>query len=226
MGDLQDVDARQATADERRVEVVLGVAGQQEPTPGDLAEQDDRRVVDRPTGLRDGRRDGRRVGPQRTQTDVVDGQLVAGSEPRRRAAGRAEGLPEGRVARTATRRPGLEHVPDAVALEDERQSRDVVLVGVGEDDRVEAPVPGRDPRVELDEEAVGIGPTVDEQPAAARPLEEDRVALADVEHRQVGPRVGSSGRDERQGEERATEADGAEAEPPAKRSGPIRRLRT
>jgi hypothetical protein len=43
----------------------------------------------------------------------------------------------------------------------------VVLVRVGQDDHVESSVPRRQPTVELDEQTVGIGATVDEQPTAA-----------------------------------------------------------
>jgi len=44
--DLEQVDARQALAQQGRVDPVLDVTHQQEPAATDLAEQDDRHVVD------------------------------------------------------------------------------------------------------------------------------------------------------------------------------------
>ena len=46
VGDLEDVELRQAAGEQRRVHVVLGITGEQEPAPVRLAEEDDRRVVD------------------------------------------------------------------------------------------------------------------------------------------------------------------------------------
>ena len=82
--------------------------------------------------------------------------------------------------------PGLDDPPHPVALEQQRQTGDVVLVRVRQDDRVDPPVPRRDPPVERDEQPVGIGAAVDEQPPAARALDEDRVALPDIEDRDPG----------------------------------------
>ena len=77
--------------------------------------------------------------------------------------------------------PGLEDPADAIALEEQGEPGDVVLVRMGQDDRVDPPVPRRDPLVERDEQPVRIRPAVDQQSAAARALDEDRVALADIE---------------------------------------------
>ena len=87
----------------------------------------------------------------------------------------------------------LRHLAHAVPLEDERQARDVVLVGVGEHDEVDPAVPRRHPRVERDEEPVGVGAAVHEHPPARRPGHEDRVALADVEDDDVGAPVRACG---------------------------------
>jgi hypothetical protein len=43
----------------------------------------------------------------------------------------------------------------------------MVLVRVRQDHRIETPVPGRDPSIELDEQSVGIGAAIDQQAAAA-----------------------------------------------------------
>ena len=78
--------------------------------------------------------------------------------------------------------PGSRTRPDAVPVEQQRQPGDVVLVRVAQDQRVDAAVPRRDAPVELDEQAVGIGAAVDQQSASPGALDEDRVALPDVEH--------------------------------------------
>jgi hypothetical protein len=57
---------------------------------------------------------------------------------------------------------------------------------MAQDEEVDPTVPRRDAPIELDEEPVGIGTAVHEQPTAAVPLEEDRVALTDVEDRHRG----------------------------------------
>ena len=54
---------------------------------------------------------------------------------------------------------------------------------MGQDEDVDPAVPRRQPPIELDEEPVRIGSAVDEHPAASTALDEDRVALADVEDR-------------------------------------------
>ena len=71
----------------------------------------------------------------------------------------------------------------------------MVLVRVGQDHGVDPPVPRRDPLVEHDEQPVRVGSAVDEQPTAAGALDEDRVALADVEDRDPGDPGRSRGQD-------------------------------
>ena len=91
VGDLQDVDRRQAAAREQRIDVVLDVAGQQEPPAGDLAEQDDRDVVD--AAARVGRlaRHATRVRPQDAKPDPVEADRRPGREERVAAARRVAG---------------------------------------------------------------------------------------------------------------------------------------
>ena len=52
---------------------------------------------------------------------------------------------------------------------------------MGQDEDVDPSIPGRKAFVERDEEAARIRPAIDDHPAAARALDEDGVALADVE---------------------------------------------
>ncbi len=62
----------------------------------------------------------------------------------------------------------------------------MVLVRVREHDEVDPAVPRRDPGVEGDEEPIRVRAAVHEQPATPRRLDEDRVALPDVERRRRG----------------------------------------
>ena len=117
--------------------------------------------------------------------------------------------------------PRLEHAADAVALEQEGQARDVVLVRMAQDDRVDPAVPRRDPPIEGHQQAIGIGSAVDEEPAAPGALDEDRVALPDVEDRDPGAAAGCRGDDRTGDEQRADERDGAD---PARRATGGRRL--
>ncbi len=179
---------------EERVDVVLDVAGQQESPSGDLAEEHDRDVVDPAARIGRLARDAAGIRPQDAEPDVVEGDPGArGEDPVRRRARLAEDPVERGVARAGPAHPGLVDPPDAVALEEERQARDMILVGVGQDEDVDPAVPRRQAPVQLDEEPVRIRPAVDEHPPAAPALDEDRVSLADVEDRDPGRAVGAVG---------------------------------
>jgi hypothetical protein len=100
VGDLQQVDVREPSTDERRVDVLLGIAGEEEPLAAGHAEQDDGRVVDRlavverPVGNRAG------IGPDHGQMDGVEGEPFAGDEmAERRPTLRERGHP-GAIAGT------------------------------------------------------------------------------------------------------------------------------
>ena len=166
--DLEQVDPWQALGQQRRVDVLFHVAGQEEPTIADASEEHDRDVVDARTRVRRRRRDATADRPKDRHRQLVDLEAVAGreAEPDRRAGAREalgpRGIPGPRPAHA-----GLEDAPDAVAVEEQRQAGDVVLVRVAEDDRIDPPVPRWDPMVEVDEEAVGVRAAIDEQAAAA-----------------------------------------------------------
>ena len=66
----------------------------------------------------------------------------------------------------------------------------MILVRVGEDEQVDPAIPRRQSRVERDEQPVRVRPAVDQQATAATALDEDRVALADVEDRHPDAAVG------------------------------------
>jgi hypothetical protein len=69
--------------------------------------------------------------------------------------------------------PGLEHTPHAIALQHPDETRDMVLVGVREDDDVDPPVPGWHAGVKLSEDAIRVRPAVDEHPRAVATLHQD-----------------------------------------------------
>ena len=64
----------------------------------------------------------------------------------------------------------------------------MVLVRVAEDHDVDPPIPGRDVLVECHEEPIRVGTAVDEQATTARALDEDRIALPDIEDGHPGVR--------------------------------------
>ena len=211
VGDLEDVGPGESTSDEDRVDVLLDVTGEQEPPPVDLTAQDDRDIVDPRAGVGRLIRDRAPVRPEDAEADLVEDEPVAGRELVDAPPARCQLGPEGAVPRPGPAHPRLEQTADAIALEEERQAGHVVLVGVAEDDEVEPAVPGRQAGIEGDDQASGVRPAVDEEPAAVPALDEDRVALADIEDGDVGPVVGPAGRCERQAEERRDEGGRGEA---------------
>lgn len=78
----------------------------------------------------------------------------------------------------------------------------MVLVRVGEDDGVDSAVPRRQPLVERDEEAIGVGPTVDEKTAPTAALDEDPITLADVENGDARGAIRSMDQHDRRSHER------------------------
>ena len=196
---------RQVVLQERRIDALLDVAHEQDATLPDLAEQHDRHVVD--AGAAIGWRGGHLAAdrPEDAEADLVDVEVVTGREPEpdRRTRSRQVAQPR-RVAGPRAAHARLEDPADLVALEQQGETGDVILVRVAEDDGVDPSVPRRDPGVEGDEQAARIRTTVDEQAAAARALDEDRVALADVED--GDPRdPGRSGDHDRAGHRQAEE---------------------
>ena len=90
----------------------------------------------------------------------------------------------------------------------------MVLVGMGQDDEVDPPVPRRHVGVEGDEEAVGVRAAVDEHPRATIAVDEDRIALADVEDGDPQPAVGPGRGDRDHRHERDRQTGGHEADRP------------
>ena len=82
---------------------------------------------------------------------------------------------------TVAGQAGLVDAPDPVALQHRDQAGGVVFVGVRQHEDVDPVVPGREPLIELDQEPVRVRPAVDDHPPTLAALDEDPVALPDVE---------------------------------------------
>jgi hypothetical protein len=182
MGHLEQIDVGQVVLQQRGIDVLFDVAHQQDTTVADLTEQDDRDVVDaRPTVGR-GRGHLAADRPQDPQADLVDIEVIARRECHadRRARPRQVAEPRG-VAGSRAAHPRFEDAAHLVPLQQQREAGDVVLVRMTEDHGIDAAIPRRDPGIEHDQEAIRVGATIDQQPAAPGSLDEDGVALSDIE---------------------------------------------
>jgi hypothetical protein len=77
VGDLEQVEERQAGREQGGIDPVLHVSHQQETPPAHLAEQDDRHIVDPRPAVGWFKRDLAGDWPQDTNVDLVDGQPIA-----------------------------------------------------------------------------------------------------------------------------------------------------
>jgi hypothetical protein len=212
MGHLQQVEAaavRDACRQELRVDALLDVAGQKQATGAEAQVQHRRHVVDAGAGVGWLRRDAAARRPADVHGRIVEAQPIACGEPSPIQSKPVERLVEGRVAGSRATHPDLGHGPHTVSLEEEGKAGHVVLVRVGQHDEVDAAIPGRELRVEDDEQAVGVRSAVDEHPAPGVALDEDGIALPDVQHGQPQASVGS-GRDREPG---AGDEDGQGSQP-------------
>lgn len=184
VGHLEHVQAgEQPRGDELRVNVVLRVAREQERAPVRAPQEDDGGVVD--LTARGAWLGGHRAppGPEHAQVQLADAKPVARSE-----CGLRDGRPgpERRVPRIPAR-PGavharLEDPAHLVPLQDADEAIDVVLVGMCEHQDIDPAVPGRDARIEGEEQPVRVRPAVHQDSPACGRLQQDRVTLADVQH--------------------------------------------
>lgn len=197
VGYLEHVHPGQAARHEQRIHVVLDVAGEQEAAAGELAQEDDRAVVDLAILGRSSsaRRGGVGVGPQDAERGPVEADAVPGGKaPGLQAVG-VESLPPGLIGRGFEGQTRLEDTAHAVAVERLHQAGDVIVVGVSQDDRVQAPIPGRDVAVQGGRERLPVRPAVHQDAPAAIALDEDGVALPYVEDDDVDAAVGAGGDD-------------------------------
>jgi hypothetical protein len=165
---LEQVDVRQSGCQQGRVDVLLDVAGQQEPAPVDLPQQHDRDVVDAGPAVGRRARHPTAHGPQHAQVDLVDREPVAGGQGAvARSARPPESIRPGGVPGSRADHPGLEHPPDPVSLQQLGKAGHVILVRVRQDQYVDPAIPWRDPPVQGDEQTPGVGAAIDQQAAAA-----------------------------------------------------------
>jgi hypothetical protein len=183
MGDLEQIEPRQLLGQQRRVDRLLDVTREQESVVADRPQEDDRHVVDPRAPIGRLERDLAADRPEDPEVDVVDREPVARGETQaHRRTSRSQPRQPGRVAGSRPAHPGLEDASHLIPIEQPGEAGHVVLVRVREDHAIDAPVPRRDSLVEHDEQAARIWAAIDEEPTAARALDEDRVALSDVEH--------------------------------------------
>ena len=202
-----------------RIHVLLDVAGEQQSLRADADVEHERRVVD--LAVRSPARSRARDRPG-GQTTSARARPIAKRSPCCESDDRhavALGLlAEGAVAAALAAHPVLGEDPDAVAGQQPGETADMVLVRVGQQRDVDAPVPDGDALVEAPDEEVGVATAVDEDPHPVVRLDEDRVALADVEHGDV-ERADWSGRRERSSRRRGSRSTQAATATPRRPRG-------
>ena len=166
MCDLEHIDDGRARAclDQLRVDLLLGVTREQESTRPGADVEDDRDVVD--PGALIGRLDGHLAAtrPEDAYRRRIERESVARGEKDRPRTGACE-LPLVRlVPGCSAAHARLGHLTDAVARQEEREPARVVLVRMGQHDKVQAPVPRRDALVQKAYQPVRIRAGVDEHP--------------------------------------------------------------
>jgi len=107
------------------------------------------------------------------------------------------------------RSPAVHEEAHLVSAQDLAQPSQVVLVRVGEDHHLNSPLVERQRLADPPQVQVRIHAGVDERCCAIRRLDQDRVALADVEHGHVQPAIrprqdGGHGEDQHQAGRRAS----------------------
>jgi hypothetical protein len=185
MGDLEEVPAVAVVADDIEqgsIAVLLEVAREQEPLATHGHAKDDGCVVDGPTGRGRDRGQASQWRPQHVDAGAAEGKRVALGEPLPADASPVRFGAHGEHARPVGLHAGLHDPIDAVSGHEAGQSAGVVFVGVGQDDEVDMAVPERDAFVEATDQQVGVRTSVDQHALALRRLQEDGIALADVEN--------------------------------------------
>lgn len=168
MGDLEEIDVGQVVLQQRRIDAFLDIAHQQHAARADLAEQDDRHVIDAGPAVGRGHRHLAADRPQDAQPDLVHVEVVPRCEahPDRRTGSRQVPQPGG-IAGPRTAHPGFEDAGDLVALEEQRQASDVVLVRMTEDHGIDPAIPRWHPGVEHDHQPARVRTAIDQESTAA-----------------------------------------------------------
>ena len=206
MGHLEHVPGSPVRAqdlDEVVVLVLFEVAREQDALAPDGHSQDDRRVVDDTPARGCHGRDLVQRRPDDLDVGIAEPERVALDEPVASHAEAFRGQAQLPDACALAGHASLADARDAVAGREPGQSPGVVLVGMREDDEVDAPVPEWQALVEPADEQVRIRPAVDEHPRATG-FEEDGIALADVEDADLEPARGSGDEDRAEDDDEAS----------------------
>jgi hypothetical protein len=190
VADLQHVHRRQdTTGHERCLDWRLRIPGQQRGEAAVAEQHHDRAVVDVAFGQWRGR-----IGLARVQDLDRRGRIQCERLPRaaersvqHRFGGRlGQEMVVGRILECDA---GVEEGTNAESFEHADQAGDVILVRVAEHQNVDPMGVERQVRAQATQGQLRIGTAVDEHRGAGGRLDQDRVALADVEHGQVQPSV-------------------------------------
>ena len=196
VGNLQQVHPWQTFGKQLRIDLLLHVAHQQESPGPDLPRQHYRHVVNASAAVGRLERDAAPNRPEHPQDNLVDGKAIAGRDARSDRPVAAGQLPQpGRVAGPGPAHTWLHDPVHLVAVEEESQPGHVIFVRVGQDDGVDPSVPRRNASIEGDQQAVRVWPAIDQQASTARALDQDGVALTDVEDGDARHAAGPSHRD-------------------------------
>jgi len=196
VGHLQEVDpiaVGDARRQELRVDGLLDVAGQEQAAGAEVQVQDGRHVVDAGSGI--GRLGGHDAPcrPADVHGRRIEAEAIAGDQPAPIDRQPIERVVEGGVTRAGATHPDFGHGPHPVALEEEREAGHVILVRMGQHDQVDPPVPGRQSRVQDDEQPIRVRSAIHEHAAPGVALDEDGVALTHVQDRHPQAPVGPGG---------------------------------
>jgi hypothetical protein len=148
VGDLQHVESatvgrRQPGGQQLWVDVLLDVAGQQQPPIAKAQVEDERNVIDLFARARRTQRHASGQRPVDVDRDAVEKQPITGGDHPRLATQLGHPTAKGGVARSRSNHAWFDHAADPVAVEQQRQARHVVLVRVSDGDQIQAAVPRR-----------------------------------------------------------------------------------
>ena len=198
MPDLQEVDWRhEPSSDQDGFDRCLRIPGEERRETAMTEQQDERSVVDVSLrkrgrgiaigGVEDLDRDGR-----------IQGYAAAGARDRGRYRCPRRIGQQSLVGRVLEGDPGMDDRLHLEALEDLHQPGHVVLVGMAENEEIDASCEEGEVRAQPAEGQLGIRAAVHEHGGAAGCLDEDGVALPDVQHGHVEQPVRTRGERDRQ----------------------------
>ena len=184
--------------EEPLIHVLLEVSREQESLQADPDVEDERGVVDRSSRVWRGLGHAARRRPDDLGACPADREGIAARKLDDADTVAVGLLAKRGVAAAVAAHPVLGEHADPVARQQPGQPADVILVRVGEQHDIDATVPDRDALVETSDEDVRVASAVDEDTRPVVRLDEDRIALADVEDRdEQGPARPGDERDRR-----------------------------